>query len=72
VKGDLIRVPANACLTKRLSDLALIDSYVYLEKPTLGIFIKYTLDQKALIFINDKYWSAELRDVKYAGVKNVS
>tara|TARA_Y100000114_G_scaffold96246_1_gene89564 strand:- start:3818 stop:3997 length:180 start_codon:yes stop_codon:yes gene_type:complete len=59
-------------LTKRLSDLALIDSYVYLEKPTLGIFIKYTLDQKALIFINDKYWSAELRDVKYAGVKNVS
>jgi hypothetical protein len=72
VKGDLIRVPANACLTKRLSDLALIDSYIYLEKPTLGIFIKYTLDQKALIFINDKYWSAELRDVKYAGVKNVS
>ncbi len=72
VKGDLIRVPANACLTKRISDLALIDSYTYLDRPTLGIFIKYTLDHKALVFINQKYWAAELKDVKYAGVKNAS
>ena len=72
VKGDLIRIPANTCLTKKTNDLSLIDSYTYLEKPTLGIFIGYTLDHKALVFINHKYWSAELRDVRYAGVKNVS
>ena len=46
-KGDLIRVPANTCLTRRTNELALIDAYTYLEKPTLGIFIKYTLDQNA-------------------------
>ena len=72
VKGDLVRVPANTCLTKRVNDLALIDAYTYLEKPTLGIFMKYTLENKALIFINEKYWTVELKDVRYAGVKNAS
>ena len=71
-KGDLVRVPANSRLTQTQSELHMVDRYTYLERPTLGIFIKYTLDHKALIFINDKYWSAELRDVKYAGVKNAS
>jgi len=59
-------------LTKRVNELALIDAYTYLEKPTLGIFIKYTLDHKALIFINHKYWLADLKDVRHAGVKNAS
>ena len=72
VKGDLIRMPANSCLTKRVNDLALIDAYTYLEKPTLGIFIKYTNDDMALVFVNHKYWSVGLKDVKYAGVKNAS
>jgi hypothetical protein len=72
VKGDLVRVPANTCLTKRVNELAIIDAYTYLEKPTLGIFIRYTLDHKALVFINQKYWSVELKNLRYAGVKNAS
>jgi hypothetical protein len=72
VKGDLVRVPANTCLTKRVNELAIIDAYTYLEKPTLGIFIKYTLDHNALIFINQKYWLVELKNLRHAGVKNAS
>ena len=72
VRGDLVRVPANTCLTKRVNDLSLIDAYTYLEKPTLGIFIQYTQQNTALIFINQKYWSVGLRDVRFAGIKNAS
>jgi|TARA_R110002012_G_scaffold41250_1_gene113032 hypothetical protein len=72
VKGDLVRVPANTCLTKRVNELAIIDAYTYLEKPTLGIFIRYTLDHNALVFINQKYWSVELKNLRYAGVVNAS
>lgn len=72
VKGDLVRVPANTCLTKRVNELAIIDAYTYLEKPTLGIFIRYTLDHNALVFINQKYWSVELKNLRYAGVKSAS
>lgn len=72
VKGDLVRVPANTCLTKRVNELAIIDAYTYLKKPTLGIFIKYTLDHNALVFINQKYWSVELKNLRYAGGKNAS
>lgn len=65
-KGDLVRVPANSCLTKRLNELALIDKFIYLEKPTVGIFLKY-IDNNALLFINNNYWMVDLNNVKYAG-----
>ena len=70
-KGDLVRVTANSCLTQRLSELTLIDKFIYLKKPTIGIFMKYVND-KALLFINNNYWLVDLPNVKYAGVKNVS
>jgi hypothetical protein len=41
----------------------MIDKYTYLEKPTLGIFIKY-VEAQALLFINKKYWRVSLRDVR--------
>lgn len=53
-KGDLVRVPANSCLTQRVNELAIIDKYTYLEKPTLGIFIRY-VEHQALVFINNSY-----------------
>ena len=62
-KGDLVRVPANSCLTQTQSELHMIDKYTYLEKPTLGIFIKY-VETQALLFINKKYWRVNLRDVR--------
>jgi hypothetical protein len=62
-KGDLVRVPANSCLTQTQSELHMIDKYTYLEKPTLGIFIKY-VEAQALLFINKKYWRVSLRDVR--------
>ena len=65
-KGDLVRGPANSCLTKRLNELALIDKFIYLEKPTVGIFLKY-IDNNALLFINNNYWMVDLNNVKYAG-----
>ena len=65
-KGDLVRVPANSCLTKRLNELALIDKFIYLEKPTVGIFLKY-IDNNGLLFINNNYWMVDLNNVKYAG-----
>ena len=37
-KGDLVRVPANSCLTKRLNELALIDKFIYLENQPLEYF----------------------------------
>ena len=71
-RGDLVRIPANSCLTQRVNELSIIDKYTYLEKPTLGIFIKYTPEYQALVFINNNYWMIDLPNVKYAGVKNVS
>ena len=70
-KGDLVRIPANSCLTQRVSELSIIDKYQYLKKPTIGIFMKYYED-KAVVFINNNYWMVELTNVKYAGVKNAS
>ena len=71
MKGDLVRVPANSCLTQRVSELAIIDKYTYLERPALGIFIKY-IEQQALIFINNNYWMVRLRDARYVGANYVS
>ena len=65
-KGDLVRVPANSCLTQTQSELHMIDRYIYLEKPTLGIFIKY-IETQALLFINEKYWRVDLKNVRYVG-----
>jgi len=62
-KGDLVRIPANSCLTQTQSELHMIDKYTYLKKPTLGIFIKY-VETQALLFINKKYWRVNLRDVR--------
>jgi len=65
-KGDLVRVPANSCLTQTQSELHMIDKYTYLEKPTLGIFIKY-VETQALLFINENYWRVDLKNVRYVG-----
>ena len=72
MKGDLVRIPADSCLTQRVNELALIDKYTYLEKPTIGIFMNYTFDHQAIVFLNNNYWSVDLKNLKYAGVKNVS
>ena len=66
-KGDLVRVPANSCLTQTQSELHMIDKYTYLKKPTLGIFIKY-VETQALLFINHNYWKVDIRNVRYIGV----
>lgn len=71
-KGDLVRIPANSCLTKRVSELSLIDKYIYLKEPTLGIFVRYTNEQKGLVFINDNFWMIELKNINHVRVKNVS
>lgn len=65
-KGDLVRVPANSCLTQTQSELHLIDRYTYLKKPTLGIFIKY-VGRQALLFINENYWRVDTKDVRFVG-----
>jgi len=65
-RGDLVRVPANSCLTQTQSELHMIDKYTYLEKPTLGIFIKY-VETQALLFINENYWRVDLKNVRYVG-----
>ena len=65
-KGDLVRVPANSCLTQTQSELHMIDKYTYLKKPTLGIFIKY-IETQALLFINENYWRVDLKNVRYVG-----
>ena len=70
-KGVLVRIPANACLTQRVSELALVDKYQYLKRPTIGIFMKY-FEDKGLVFINNNYWMVDLANIKYAGVKNAS
>lgn len=71
VKGDLVKIPANSCLTQIQSELHMIEKYVYLEKPTLGIFIKY-IDQRGLVYINNNYWMIKLGDIRFAGMKNAS
>ena len=71
-KGDLVRVPANSCLTKRVSELSLIDKYVYLKKPTMGIFMEYTTEQKGLVFIRNSYWMIELKNIRFVEKENVS
>jgi hypothetical protein len=65
-KGDLVRVPANSCLTQTQSELHMIDKFTYLKKPTLGIFIKY-IETQALLFINENYWRVDLKNVRYVG-----
>ena len=65
-KGDLVRVRANSCLTQTQSELHMIDKFTYLEKPTLGIFIKY-VETQALVFINENYWRIDLKNVRYVG-----
>ena len=71
-KGDLVRIPAESCLTKRISDLSLIDQYTYLKQPTLGIFMGYTNEQKGIVFIKNNYWMIELKNIKYVEVKDAS
>jgi len=71
-KGDLVRIPANSCLTKRVSELSLIDKYVYLKEPTMGIFMGYTNEQKGLVFIKNSYWMIELKNIRYVEKENVS
>ena len=71
-KGDLVRIPAESCLTKRINDLSLIDQYTYLKQPTLGIFMGYTSEQKGIVFIKNNYWMIELKNIKYVEAKNAS
>ena len=72
VKGDLIRIPANTCLTQRQSELHHIDRYQYTSKPTVGIFIEYEGYKTAKIFINEKYWTVGLDAISFVGVENAS
>ena len=72
VKGDLIRVPANTCLTQRQSELHMIDKYQYTDKPTVGIFIKYEGYKNAKVFLNNKYWTVDLNCISFAGARYVS
>ena len=71
-KGDLIRVPANCYLSKRPSELHVVDKYLYLNKPEVGIFIRYQNNSKVLLFIKNNYWSADISDVNKCRSKNVS
>lgn len=72
-KGDLVRIPANSCLTKRITELSLIDRFVYLKKPTMGIFMEYTNhEQEGIVFIKNSYWMIELKNIKYVERENVS
>ena len=71
-KGDLIRVPANTCLTQSQSELHMIDKYQYTQKPTVGIFIKYEGYKTARVFLNQTYWTVELGSISFFGVVNVS
>ena len=71
-RGDLIRVPANTCLTQRQSELHMIDRYQYTDKPTIGIFIKYEGYKTAQVFLNEKFWTVELNSISFAGVKHAS
>ena len=72
VKGDLIRVPANTCLTQRQSELHMIDKYQYTQKPTVGIFIKYEGYKTAQVFLNERYWTVDLASISFFGVANAS
>jgi|TARA_R110000744_G_scaffold44879_1_gene99986 hypothetical protein len=71
IKGDLVRIPANSCLTQKQNELAMIERYTYTEKPTVGIFIRY-IEHQALVYINSNYWLVGLGDARYAGGKNAS
>jgi hypothetical protein len=71
-KGDLIRVPANTCLTQRQSELHMIDKYQYTHKPTVGIFIKYEGYKTAKVFLNERYWTVDLSSISFFGAANVS
>tara|TARA_E500000178_G_C16977035_1_gene733880 strand:- start:1080 stop:1229 length:150 start_codon:yes stop_codon:yes gene_type:complete len=44
----------------------MIDRYTYLKKPTIAIFMKYQ-NEKALVFINNQYWSVDVKDIKITG-----
>ena len=70
-KGDLVRIPAESCLTKRLTELSLIDQYTYLKEPTMGIFMGYTNEQKGIVFIKNNYWKIDLKNIRYVETKNV-
>tara|TARA_R100001509_G_scaffold90151_1_gene51789 strand:+ start:806 stop:1027 length:222 start_codon:yes stop_codon:yes gene_type:complete len=69
VKGDLVRIPASSCLTQAHSDFHMIDRYTYLKKPTIAIFMKYQ-NEKALVFINNQYWSVDVKDIKITGCEH--
>ena len=70
-KGDLVRIRAESCLTKRLTELSLIDQYTYLKEPTMGIFMGYTNEQKGIVFIKNNYWMIDLKNIRYVETKNV-
>ena len=70
-KGALIRVPANCYLSNRPSELHVVDKFIYLTRPEIGIFIKYQ-NNKALLFIRNNYWSADISDVNKCRSKNAS
>lgn len=71
-KGDLIRMPANSYLCRRPSELHIVDRFLLLKKPEVGIFIEYGRSNQALIFIKNSYWSADLSDIKLCRSKNAS
>tara|TARA_R110002012_G_scaffold291736_1_gene486342 strand:+ start:413 stop:565 length:153 start_codon:yes stop_codon:yes gene_type:complete len=50
----------------------LIDKYVYLKEPTMGIFMDYTDGTKGVVFIKNSYWMIELKNIRYVEKENVS
>ena len=63
MQGDLVRVPADTCIIQIQNELALIEKYLYTQKPEVGIFIKYAQGKDALVFLKNEYWLIHLKDI---------
>jgi hypothetical protein len=50
----------------------MIDRYVFTDKPTMGIFMKYEGYKTAQVFIKNSYWTVELDSISFAGVQHAS
>jgi len=66
-KGDLVRIPADTCLTQETSipaELAMVHNYKKTNGPGIGIFIKYQ-NNKVKIFLENQFWLASKRDIRF-------
>lgn len=65
MRGDIVRIPADTCIIQRQNELALIDRYRYTKRPQFGIFISYSLNRDALVFLKNEYWIVNLKDMSF-------